>query len=38
MKTGANKADQLVLLAEKRSDYEAFETSHLNINLQPHHA
>jgi voltage-gated potassium channel len=32
------EADQLVLLAEKRSDYEVFETSHLNLNLQPHNA
>jgi voltage-gated potassium channel len=32
------KTDKLVLLAEKRSDYDAFESSHLNSNLQPHTA
>ena len=30
-------ADQLILLAEKRSDYQAFETDFLNTNSQPHH-
>jgi hypothetical protein len=28
-------ADKLVLLAEKRADYEAFESTHLHSNLQP---
>lgn len=27
--------DKLVLLAEKRADYEAFESTHLHSNLQP---
>ena len=30
--------DKLVLLAEKRADYDAFETSLLDSNLQPHNA
>jgi hypothetical protein len=32
------ETDKLVLLAEKRADYEAFEAKHLNPNLQPHTA
>jgi len=31
-------ADQLVLLAEKRTDYDRFEASHLTSNPQPHTA
>ncbi|NQX01036.1 NAD-binding protein [bacterium] len=31
-------ADQLVLLAEKRTDYDGFEASHLTSNPQPHTA
>lgn len=32
------KTDKLVLLAEKRTDWDAFESAHLNPNLQPHTA
>jgi len=32
------ETDKLVLLAERRADYEAFETSVLQLNLQPHTA
>jgi voltage-gated potassium channel len=32
------ETDKLVLLAEKRADYEAFEIIHRNQNLQPHTA
>ncbi|MEY3895400.1 MAG: hypothetical protein RLZZ214_919 [Verrucomicrobiota bacterium] len=32
------KTDKLVLLAEKRTDYEAFESNLLQSNLQPHTA
>ncbi len=30
--------DQLVLLAERRADYETFETTLLQLNLQPQSA
>lgn len=32
------ETDKLVLLAEKRADYDTFESTHLNQNLQPHTA
>ena len=29
------ETDKLVLLAEKRADYDTFESTHLNPNRQP---